>query len=206
MTFWSSNALEPKRNYRFLVTIGTDSTTMQGNQWWAKTVETPSFDVTEVEHNFYDNKYYYPGRAVWNEIAMTIVDPKSVNMVWNLNSVLSSANYKVKQLSDIAKPISISKLSANTALGAVTIYIYDADGVCIERWSLKNAFLKSAKFGSLDYSNDELRQVDLTIRYDWATVAKTAAGEDELHTLAAATEPENPSTNGDGLPEQQVNA
>ncbi len=197
MTFWSSNELEPKRNYRFLVTIGNSNSTMQGDQWWAKTVETPSFDVTEVEHNFYDNKYYYPGRAVWNEIAMTIVDPKSVNMVWNLNSVLSEANYKVKQLSDINAPTSMSKASANTALGDVTIYIYDADGVCVERWALKNAFLKSAKFGSLDYSNDELRQVDLSIRYDWATVAKKDDGTDELHALGAAAtteEPNGPST------------
>ena len=186
MTFWSSADVEPKRNYRFLVTIGDNTKTMKGDQWWAKTVDAPSFDVTEVEHNFYDNKYYYPGRAVWNEISMTIVDPKSINMVWNLNKTLEDANYKVKQLSDISSPTSMSKATASGALGDVVIYIYDASGDCIEMWRLKRAFLKSAKFGTLDYSNDELRQVDLTIRYDWATVSTSDAGAEELHALGQA--------------------
>jgi len=38
----------------------------------------------------------------------------------------------------------------------------------LETWALWNAWVKSAKYGDLDYSNDELRTVELTIRYDWA--------------------------------------
>ena len=62
MAFWSTNSVEPKRNFRFQVEI----TGLSGNSvlWWAKTVTTPSFDVSEVEHDHLDNKYYFPGRGM----------------------------------------------------------------------------------------------------------------------------------------------
>jgi hypothetical protein len=43
------------------------------------------------------------------------------------------------------------------------------DGNPIETWKLQNPFIKSAKYGDLDYSNDELRTITLGLRYDWAT-------------------------------------
>ena len=60
MTFWSEAALQPKRNFRWLLRFGDGG----GNEeivWWAKTVTVPSYDVSETEHDFMDNKYYYPG-------------------------------------------------------------------------------------------------------------------------------------------------
>jgi hypothetical protein len=66
----------------------------------------------------------------------------------------------------------------------MTITVYDAEGEQVELWTLKNFFLKSAKFGTLDYSSDELKQADLTIRYDWATV-KGKTTDSELHATTA---------------------
>ena len=125
MAFWSTNDVEPKRNFRFQVQITglTDLGAPTDILWWAKTVTTPSFDVSEVEHNYLDNKFYFPGRVSWNEVSLTLVDPISV----------------------------------------------DAVQITIEQWILNNPFIKSAKYGDLDYSSDDLRTVEMTIRYDWAT-------------------------------------
>ena len=171
MAFWHTGDVEPKRNYRFLVQLGDGNVAMGGVQWWAKTCDTPSWDVSEVEHNFYDNKYYYPGRVSWNEISMTVVDPKATNVDWKLNKTLQDGNYNIKdEPAATDAPKSMSKSSVKASLGQVTITVYDAEGNQVEKWSLKNAWLKSAKFGTLDYSSDELKQVDLTIRYDWCLV------------------------------------
>ncbi len=185
MTWWSSGDVEPKRNYRFLVVFGTPSITTapsehDGNAFWAKTCDAPSFDVTEVEHNFYDNKYYYPGRVTWNEINMTLVDPKSLNLAHGFNAVMANSDYVVKASASSLK--SISKTKAGGALGTVTIRVFDAEGTCIEQWSLQNSFVKSLKFGSFDYSNDELRQLDMTIRYDWCKISTDDSNTNELHT------------------------
>ena len=179
MAFWSQNNVEPKRNFRFKVEI----TGLEENSvlWWAKTVTTPSFDVSETEHNFLDNKYYFPGRVSWNEVSLSLVDPISVDAVQLTNNLLEGAGYSIP--SNIpANPSDFETISRNKAsakLGDVTIAVLDADGKVIEQWLLRNAFLKSAKYGDLDYSNDDLRSVELTIRYDWAT-CDTTGNEDAI--------------------------
>ena len=63
----------------------------------------------------------------------------------------------------------ISKNQATQAgLGDLMIEVLDPNGTAIETWNLNNVFIKAAKFGDLDYSNDELRTIEMTIRYDWA--------------------------------------
>ena len=167
--FWTSAKSEPKRNFRFLVMLGGKVI------WWAKTVTTPSYDVAEVEHNFLDNKFYFPGRVSWSTVSMTLVDPVSPDAVQMTNDYVIGAslpvpNYKIKnEASGTNEPKTVSKAKAVAALGTVNIQVLNAEGVAIEQWDLNNAFIQSAKYGDLDYSNDDLRTIELTIRYDWAT-------------------------------------
>lgn len=163
--FWTSANSAPKRNFRFLVQLGNDVV------WWAKTVKVPSYDVAEVEHNFLDNKFYFPGRVSWTDVSMTLVDPVSPDAVKKTNEYVIGANpnnpnYKVKQESDTET--TVSKAKAVAALGSVTIMVLDADGDSIETWTLQNAWIKSVSYGDLDYSSDDLRTIELSIRYDWA--------------------------------------
>ena len=44
----------------------------------------------------------------------------------------------------------------------------DGDGAEVGVWTLKNAFIKSATFGDLDYGGDELLNIEIGMRYDWA--------------------------------------
>lgn len=59
--------------------------------------------------------------------------------------------------------------SINAGLADIKIEILKSDGAVVEQWTLNQPWIKSAKFGDLDYSNEDLRSVDLTIRYDWAS-------------------------------------
>ena len=162
MAFWTSKDAAPKRNFRFLVQMGANQEVI----WWAKTVSTPSFDVAEVEHDYLDNKYYFPGRVTWQEVSMTLVDPVSPDAVKITNDYIigsgATPNYKVKDEAD--NETTVSKAKAVDALGTVTIMVLNAEGDAIETWTLKNAFIKSAKYGDLDYSSDDLRTIELTMR------------------------------------------
>ena len=170
MTFWSEATLQPKRNFRWLLRFGDGS----GNEeivWWAKTVTVPSYDVSETEHDFMDNKYYYPGRVTWSEISMTLVDPVSPDATGRTLKILNDSGYKVKQKDELgnnAGRTTISKKNATGALGTIRMELLTADGEMLETWSVVNAFIKSAKYGDLDYSNDELRTIEMTVRYDYA--------------------------------------
>jgi len=193
MAFWKDGNAQPKRNFRFKVEIDGEV------WWWAKTCDTPSFDLGEVEVHYLDNKFYYPGRLSWNEINMSVVDPVGEDVTSRVADFLSSLNYSVK--ADSTKSGTISKvktvqgsipdkggdgslnLDNTTGLTSgldVRITIYDAgsgtsgEGAVVEKWTLKNAWVKSAKFGTLDYSNDELKQIDLVFRYDWAELTNAS--------------------------------
>jgi hypothetical protein len=168
MAFWSSGKTEPKRNYRFKVSIsGFNANNVV---WWAKSVTVPSYDVSEVEHNFFDNKYYYPGRASWSEVSLTMVDPISPDAVQLTNQLLIDSGYFVPStVAGVANKRTISKRRAiGRAFLAFTIDIVDSEGKTIEKWKLNNVFIKSAKYGDLAYDNDDLRTVEMSLRYDWA--------------------------------------
>ena len=67
----------------------------------------------------------------------------------------------------------LSKGQAVGAIGQVSIVQYDAAGNAIETWTLWNAFITEAKFGDLEYGSDDLLQLDLTLKYDWARIETT---------------------------------
>ena len=106
MSFWTDGTAEPKRNFRFLVTLSSTTTTGNGEVtgvlWFAKSVSTPSFNVSSVTHDFLDNKYYYPGRVEWQTVSLTLVDPVSPDAVGLTNQILSDSGYKVKTQAEAA--------------------------------------------------------------------------------------------------------
>lgn len=166
MAFWSTADVEPKRGFRFLVQIGDDIV------WWAKQVNTPSFDVGEVEHSFLGNKYYFPGKVSWTEVSLTLVDPVSPDAVHKTNEYIINSGYMVPLNTDSQDQLeTISKIKANTIAfkSVFNIQVLNADGLVIENWTLNNPFIRSVKFGDLSYEDDALRTVELGIRYDWAS-------------------------------------
>ena len=174
MSFWTENTTEPKRNFRWRVTLGGAfaNASSGGIVWWAKTVDTPSYNVTDVTHSFFDNEYKFPGRVQWQDVNMTLVDPITPNAVQMTNEIILNSGYTIKGTQEFGQnPTSITKRAANTAMGNVLIEILKGDGSPVETWTLNNPFITSVKFSTLDYTNDDMRTIDLTLKYDWANCA-----------------------------------
>ena len=171
MSFWTENTTEPKRNFRWRVTLGGAfaNSASGGIVWWAKTVDTPSYNVTDVTHSFFDNEYKFPGRVQWQDVSMTLVDPISPNAAQMTNQIILDSGYSIKGTQDFGNnPTSITKVGANKAMGNVLIEGLKGDGSPVETWTLNNPFITSVKFSTLDYTNDDMRTIDLTLKYDWA--------------------------------------
>jgi hypothetical protein len=47
----------------------------------------------------------------------------------------------------------------------------DDDGNNLETWVLKNAWIKDVSLGSLEYGADDLLEIQLKFRYDWAELS-----------------------------------
>jgi hypothetical protein len=181
MTFWTPTqqgvTKDPKRQFKWLATIGSIPT------YVLKKVDKPSFAISETEHKFLNHTYYYPGRVTWNTITMTIVDVVNPDMAKTVAEIVYNSGYRpLSEAPGVGQPSAstMCKSNAVAALGSFEIAQIDCDGNEVEAWTLNNAWVQDVKFGSLDYSSEELLDTDLTIRYDWASLrtANIAAPND----------------------------
>jgi len=79
----------------------------------------------------------------------------------------------------------MSKAKAAGALGQVIITQIDSDGNPLETWTLWNSFVTELKYGDLAYGDDELTEMSVTLKYDWARVE--TAGESAAVAGAGGT-------------------
>lgn len=172
MAFWSdASATEPKRAYRWILDVnGIDAYTI-------KKVSKPSFTVTESSHQFLNHTYYYPGRVEWSTISFTLVDPIDPDVSSTLLRKIMDSGYKpASNQNDLG---TMNKAFSIEALGEIKIQQLDSEGTPVETWTLKNAWIKDVKFGELDYSSDDMVEIEVEMRYDFAT-CDTFYGEDGL--------------------------
>ena len=175
MPFWSSDhsanaALnDPKRKFRFKIEFdGIQAQPGGPVAWYAKTVTKPSFQITNTEHKYLNHTFYYPGAVQWQDVSMTLVDPVNPDVAATLSDIIVAGGYSPP--ADATDLVSMSKAKATNALGVIRITQLDADGNHLEEWRLWNAFITEIKYGDLEYGADDLTELSLTLKYDWATI------------------------------------
>ena len=170
MSFWTATHgignKEPKRQFRFKIIfngLADDS----GYVWFAKSVNKPKYEISETEHTFLTHKFFYPGRVTWQPIDMVLVDPVSPGATAQLNALLDAQGYAIPSNPNGSYE-TMSKGKGAAALGNIQIEQLDSTGATVERWTLNNPFIQGVQYGDLSYDNDELVELTLTLRYDWA--------------------------------------
>lgn len=195
MAFWNEAGVEPKRKFKFLLRFGAASDALPS--FIVKKVNKPEVTVTETSHKFLGHTFYFPAQTTWNEIIATVVDPAGSGGAGDALSETVSANttdvaeglYKVLLAAGYQSPTNVGvALAGGSAAGTlrtfaksrstvqfdqIEIIQIDADGNALETWTLNNAWIKKVAFAELDYSSDEISDVTLTIRYDWADLKTT---------------------------------
>tara|TARA_R110002110_G_scaffold134607_2_gene318052 strand:+ start:2887 stop:3192 length:306 start_codon:yes stop_codon:yes gene_type:complete len=83
--------------------------------------------------------------------------------------LLDVAGYKIPETSN--DMMSMSKAKGVSTLGEVLIEQINEDAKMLERWILHNAWVQEVTFGELDYGNDELTEMTMKFRYDWASLS-----------------------------------
>jgi hypothetical protein len=179
-SFWFDPQLTPKRQHRWLMTINGIP------QWLVKKVNKPSFEISEVKHNYLNHTFYYPGRVEYQKSEITLVDPVSPDAAGLMMQLLAESGYSLPTSMDVTN--TITKARAVGAMGDVRITQIDGSGGMVDQFTFINAWLSSAKFGDLDYSSDELVDVTLSIRYDFVTMP--AKGDIEGILTADAQQPQ----------------
>ena len=66
-------------------------------------------------------------------------------------------------------PQTPNKEGAVRTLGIVEIEELSGAGATVGTWKLNNAFITGASFGDLTYDTEEILNIEIKMRYDWAT-------------------------------------
>jgi hypothetical protein len=192
MPFWSTNFGEdptlkdPKRKFRFTVEFQGIAAAIGGAvMWYAKTVSKPAFQIAASEHKYLNHTFYYPGSVTWQDVSVTLVDPVDPDMAATLSDIVVQSGYSPP--ADTTALSTMSKAKAAGALGTVIITQIDSDGKPLETWTLWNSFITEVKYGDLEYGGDDLSEMSVTLKYDWArietagpSVATAGAGLNEF--------------------------
>ena len=151
--FWSSAyQWEPKKAHQFVMIVDGIPA------YLIKASAKPSLSNGEVTLDHINVQRYVKGKTVWNSIALTLYDaivPSGAQSVMEwVRLHHESATGRDGYSSFYKKEIKLHQLSP---LGEV-----------IEEWILKGAFITESNFGSLDWSTEDVVNIEVTLRYDWA--------------------------------------
>ena len=167
--FWNNSTLEPKRKHRWLVYLNNSELP----SYIAKKVDKPSFKVNEMEHKYFGHSFFYPGHVTWETITLTLVDPIEPDTSGALMNLLRAAGYDSPLGSPDGTLPTVSKADFVAALGSVIKIeqVTGAENRLIETWQLYNPWIVDCKFGDLDHGSDDMVEISLTIRFDWARIS-----------------------------------
>ena len=88
MAFFADQKSDPKRGFRFILSIGGIEA------YTIKTVSKPGVTVSTIEHQFLNHTFRYPGRTTWDSpISVTLVDPVDPDTARTLLNKIKNAGY-----------------------------------------------------------------------------------------------------------------
>lgn len=169
MSFWSNRTSEPRRNFKFLLTIGDIPT------WTIKSVNLPKISVGESEHKFLNHTFYFPGTTSYNTVSFTTVDVIDELITEKILASFANTGYNTPADQTRATEALITKNDAVRSLGRVRIDHLgsDEDGQNGKiSFALNNAWVKDIEFASLDYGSEDLSEIKMELRYDFFTFVK----------------------------------
>jgi len=160
MGFWSSTESEPLRKYRFKVTGLTEDIHL------VKSVTLPTFEVNQNSYQVLNHMTKVAGVLSWQDITITLVaDSKTLEkitaLVHNNGHNWNPASPKGGIVSNFKGPLQEKML----------IELLDKSGAKAgQAFELNDWFISGISYGELDYSDDELYTIEITISYEWCDI------------------------------------
>lgn len=167
-TFWSQMAVEPKRQHRWYITFGANNGGLQQLRFAAKKVGKPSSKINPTTHKYLNHYFNFPGRLEWNDVTIDFASVTLPDATGLVEFITRAAGYQLPVTEFDVQTMSKQKFEA--AIGDVNIVQIDAEGNPIETWTLYRSFFTDVKYGDLDYENEGILTISVTVKYDWASL------------------------------------
>ena len=155
MLYKVPHVYEPKRKNRFVLRFPSD---LGVQEWTVESTKRPSISQNPVQIPFLNTSTWVLGRYTWDDMQVTLRDmigPSTMQAVmeWvrlHSESVSGRQGYAAGYQRDIE------------------LEMLDPTGVIIEKWICKNCWITNMDGGDLGHSDDNLANITLTLKMDYA--------------------------------------
>jgi hypothetical protein len=148
---------EPKMKNRFVMTFAD----LTIEAYTVKAANRPTIQFEKVTMDHINVKRHLKGKGEWQDITVTLYDP----------IVPSAAQAVMDWIRLSHESITGRDGYADFYKKQVVIKMLGPVGDVIEQWTLHGAFITSANFGELDWSNaTDPADIVLTLTYDYAVL------------------------------------
>lgn len=149
---------EPLRSNRWVMRFPSD---LGISEWMLSKAKRPSIKQGSTEIQFLNTSTWVAGRYTWESIQVTFRDPIAPSasqalMEW-IRLISESASGRQGYAAGYKRDVELEML--------------DPNGVSVQKWILKNAWISDCNFGDLDYSQDSLADITATLVIDYAILA-----------------------------------
>lgn len=145
-----ANTYEPKRKYRWILELdGIDAFTCESAQ-------RPTWEDNAVEIHYINDIRYVAGKRQWGTFDLVLKDP-----------IAPSEAQKVVQWMRLVHDDPTARQGyAEMYKKDFSLKMLDGPGNVVEKWNILGAFPVSVDFGDLNYSDDEVATISVTLRPD----------------------------------------
>ena len=143
---------EPKIKNRFVMEIDGIPA------YLVKTMARPQITFEEVVLDHINVKRYVKGKASWSTLNVTLYDP----------IVPSGAQSVIEWIRLHHESVTGRDGYSDMYKKDITFNVLGPVGDKVEEWTLKGAFIETAKFSDMDNTGEDIATVDLTLAYDYA--------------------------------------
>lgn len=156
--------LMPKIRHRFRVRVVNFGPVAGGLELTQQvmTVDRPNVNFPEQTIHSYNSMMHFAGKPEWQQMTLKARDDIT-------NTLSTLVGYQVQKQMNFFEQTS----AAAGSNYKFTLYIDILDGgnqTVFETWTVEGCFLSSVNYNSLDYASSDSVEIDMTIRFDNATL------------------------------------
>lgn len=125
--------------------------------FYARSADQPTADNSPIEAHYGNSSFWTKGKTKWNDINLTCYQYEGITLreMW--------LYFQQHQIVEFAKDQYSFAYKHDLQLAVLNPMM-----IPIGTWSLHGAFYSTVNFGNMDWGNDDVAQVELTIKYDYA--------------------------------------
>jgi hypothetical protein len=153
-----------KRKFRY--TIQFTGPWGQVPEHYVKVAARPQLEIDELEVQFLNASTWIPGKGRWQPLNITYIDVAGSEMQGLYD--WAATIYDFQKYGEQGTDLPQSERSGWEGTGLLSLY--DGCGTPVEKWTLKGCFIQAINFGDLDYSSNDECTIEVTIRYDRASL------------------------------------